>query len=79
MPSVRWRHVRLVKHLPEGMGGLHHVAREASFKAKASEQSLTGIGGRRVIVVAGERRIRDPRWAGSGYVDAERRPRNHSR
>ena len=55
------------------MGGLRYVAREASFEAKASEQSPTGVGGRRVVVVAGERRIRGNRWAGSGYADAEHR------
>jgi hypothetical protein len=61
--------------------GLYHVAHEASFEAKASEESRPGVGSRRVIVVAGERRIRGDHWAGSGYADAEHRsePRNHSR
>ena len=34
-----------------------HVAREASFEAKAREQSPAGVGGRRVVVFAGERGI----------------------
>ena len=42
------------------------ISRES--KTKASKQSPAGVRGRRIIVVAGERRIRGPRWAGSGYA-----------
>jgi hypothetical protein len=40
------------------VGGLYYGAREASFEAKASEDSLTGIGGRRGVFVAGGQCIR---------------------
>jgi hypothetical protein len=40
-----------------GVGGLYHGAREASVEAKASEDSLTGIGDGRGIVVTGGRSI----------------------
>jgi hypothetical protein len=68
-------------NISEGTEGSHHVARKASFKAKASEQSPAGIGGGWVIVVAGERRIRGTRRTGSGYANAKHRrdSRNHSR
>jgi hypothetical protein len=39
----------------EVVGGLYYGAREATFEAKASEDSLTGIGGRRDVFVAGRR------------------------
>jgi hypothetical protein len=66
--------------LLEGMGGRYYGAREASFEAKASEESRTGVGSR-WVVVAGGRRIRGNRWAGCGYTDAEdsTESRNHSR
>jgi hypothetical protein len=41
-----------------GVGGLYHGAREASVKAKASEDSLAGFGGGRGIVVPGGRSVR---------------------
>jgi len=52
------------------MGGLHHVAREASFEAKESDESRNGIGGR-WGAVAGERRIRGSRWSARRYSDGE--------
>jgi hypothetical protein len=52
-------------------GGPHHVANEARFEAEASGMRITGVGGRWVVVVAGERRIRCARWADSGYADAK--------
>jgi hypothetical protein len=63
------------------MGGLHHVAREASIEAEASGMRSTVVGGRRVVVVAGERRIRGNRGTGSGYADTEHwsESRNNSR
>ena len=63
------------------MGELHHVAREESFKAEASSMCRAVVGGRRVVVVAGERRIRGNRGARSGYADADHRrePRNNFR
>jgi hypothetical protein len=50
------------------------VAREAS---EAQKQSSAGVGGRRFVVHAGQRRIR---WAGGEYADAGHwsEPRNHS-
>jgi hypothetical protein len=45
------------EHLLGGTGGLHNGAREASFEAKASEDSLTGMGGRRYVLGDGGRRI----------------------
>jgi len=42
------------------MGDLHHVAREASFEAKESDESRNAIGSR-WGVVAGGRRIQDSR------------------
>jgi hypothetical protein len=64
--------------LAESVGGICHVARETSIEAKASEQSPTSVGGRRFVVLAGERCIQR---AGSEYADAKlsREPRNHSR
>jgi hypothetical protein len=64
--------------LAESVGGICHVARETSIEAKASEQSPTSVGGRRFVVLAGERCIR---WAGCEYADPEHwsEPRNHSR
>ena len=63
------------------MGELHHVARETIFKAEESSMRRAVVGGRRVVVVAGERRIRGNRGARSGYADAEHRrePRNNFR
>jgi hypothetical protein len=57
--------------LPEGMGGLHHVTRETSFKTEASSMRRAVVGSRRFVVVAGERRIRGNRRARSKYADAE--------
>jgi hypothetical protein len=53
VPSV-W----LVESLREGMGGLNHVERQASFEAEAPSVRSTVVGGCRVVIVAGERRIR---------------------
>ena len=63
------------------MGGLHHVAREASFEAKKWGVRRAFVGGCRIVVVAGERRIRSDRGARSGYADAEHpsEPRNNFR
>jgi hypothetical protein len=79
LPSVRYLYDRVIEHFPEGMGG-DYVAREASSEAKASGMRCPVVGGRRVIVIAGERRIRGHQWARSGYADAEHRSksRNHS-
>ena len=57
--------------LPEGIGGLRHVTREASFKAEESSMRRAAVGSRRVVLVAGERRTCCNRWADSA--------RNHSR
>ena len=72
---------RLVERLREGMGGLNHVEREASFEAKKSGVRGAVVGGRRVVVVAGERGIRGNRVARAGYPDVEHRsePRNNFR
>jgi hypothetical protein len=51
-------------------GDLHHVAREASFEAKESDESRNGIGSR-WGVVAGGRRIQDSRWSAGRYSDGE--------
>jgi len=61
------------------MGGLYDVARETTFEAKPSGMRSTVVGGRRVVVVAGERRIGGNRWA--GYDDTEHwgESGNHSR
>jgi hypothetical protein len=52
------------------MGGLHHVAREASFEAKESDESRNGIGSR-WGAVAGGRRGRSGRWSAGRYSDGE--------
>ncbi len=44
--------------LVEFYGRLYHVAREASFEAKAQGQSRTSVGCRWVVIVAGERSLR---------------------
>jgi hypothetical protein len=69
------------EHLPEGMGGLHRVKREANFETKASGVRSTLVGGSRVVVVAGERRTRRNRGTDTGYTDAKHRSesRKHSR
>ena len=66
--------------LVEFCGRLYHVAREASFEAKAQGQSRNGVGGRWVVVVGCERSIRSNQWVGGGYADAEHRSEspNHS-
>jgi hypothetical protein len=53
-----------------GMGG-HHAPGKETLEAEASGMRGTVVGGRRVVVVAGERLTRGNRWAGSA--------RNHSR
>jgi DNA invertase Pin-like site-specific DNA recombinase len=50
--------------------GGHHAPSEETLEAEASGMRSTLVGGRRVVVVAGERRNRGNRWAGSA--------RNHS-
>jgi hypothetical protein len=52
------------------MGGLHHVAREASFEAKESDESRNSIGCHRGSV-AGGRRVRDSRWSVGRYTDGQ--------
>ena len=52
------------------MGGLHHVARKASFEAKESGESRDGIGSRWGLV-AGGWRIRGSRWSAGRYSDGE--------
>jgi hypothetical protein len=63
------------------MGGLYRVKREANFETKASGVCSTLVGGSRVVIVAGERRTRGNRGAGSGFTDAKHRSesRHHSR
>jgi hypothetical protein len=53
-----------------GMGG-HHAPSKETLEAEASGMRSTVVGGRRVVVVAGERRTCCNRWADSA--------RNHSR
>ena len=53
-------------------GGVSYGACEASFEAKASEESRTDVGTRRVVVIAGGRSIRGNRWAGCGYANEDR-------
>jgi hypothetical protein len=60
------------------MGGLHDVAREASFEAKKSDESRNGIGSRWGVVACG-RRIRGSRWSGRRYTDGEHGTGNYSR
>src|SRR6476619_2325383 len=62
------------------MGG-YHAANEEAPEAKATGMRRTVIERRRVIVVAGKRRIRGNRSARSGYADAEHHSeqRNHFR
>ena len=69
------------EYLPEGMGGLHRVKREANFETKASGVRNTLVGGGRLVIVAGERRTRGNRGTSSGYTDAKHRSesRHHSR
>jgi hypothetical protein len=64
----------------EGMGG-YHAANEEVPKSKAAGMRRAVIERRRVVVVAGERRIRGNRGARSGYADAEHHSeqRNHFR
>jgi hypothetical protein len=53
------------------MRGLHHVAWQAKFEAKGSDESRNGIGSR-WGVVAGGRRVWSGRWsAGGRYSDGE--------
>jgi hypothetical protein len=47
-----------------------HVAREASFEAKESDESRSGIGSR-WRVVAGGQRVRSGRWSAERYSDGE--------
>ena len=85
-PQDRGRAVRLLRdslnvrkyRLVEFYGRLYHVAREASFEAKAQGQSRTGVGRRWVVVVAGERSIRSNQSVDGGYADAEHRSESPS-
>jgi hypothetical protein len=52
------------------VGGLYYGAREASFEAKASEDGLAGVGGRRRVFVTGGQCIRGNYRSGNGYVIA---------
>jgi hypothetical protein len=58
------------------MGGLHDVAREASFEAKESDESRNGIGSRWGVVAGG--RIRGSRWSARRYADGEHGTGNYS-
>jgi hypothetical protein len=62
------------------MGG-HHATNEKTLEAEASGMRSTVVGSRRIVVIAGERRLCSNRSARSGYADAEHRskPRNHVR
>jgi len=53
------------------MRGLHHVAWQAKFEAKGSDESGNGIGSR-WGVVAGGRRVRSGRWSAGRHSDSER-------
>ena len=77
MPSLPWL---LTRSDLQGMGG-HHAPREEILEAEASSMRCAVVGGRRVVVVAGERRISGNRGARSGYPDAEHlgQSRNHCR
>jgi hypothetical protein len=50
---------------------LHHVAWQASFKAKGSDESHNGIGSCWGVVVDG-RRVRGSRWSARRYTDGKR-------
>jgi hypothetical protein len=50
------------------MGGLRHVAWQAKFEAKGSDENRNVIGGR-WGVVAGGRRVRSSRWSAGRYSD----------
>ena len=50
-------------------GGLDYATSEASFEAKAPDQSRTGVGGRRVVFIANGGGICNDRWSGSRYAD----------
>jgi len=52
------------------MGGLDHVAWQAKFEAKGSNESRNGIGSR-WGVVAGGWRVRSGRWSAGRYSDGE--------
>ena len=52
------------------MGSLHHVARQAKFQAKESDESRNGVGSR-WGVVAGGRRVQSSRWSAERYSDGE--------
>jgi hypothetical protein len=52
------------------MGG-HHAPREEILEAEASSMRCAVVGSRRIVVVAGDRRIGGTQWAGNGYADAE--------
>ena len=60
------------------VGEYLHVAREANFQAKASNQSRAGFGGSWIVVDAGERSIPGKPNAVGRYDDApsQRKPRN---
>ena len=52
------------------MGGLRHVAREESFKAKRAKEGRNSIGSRGDVGASG-RRGRGCRWSGRRYTDGE--------
>src|SRR6185295_2488263 len=70
----------VLRALPEGTEGIDYASWEACFEAKAHEGSVTDVGSRWALFVAGGRRIRRNRWASSRYTLAEHRTesRNHS-
>ena len=70
--SVRrshWTPKNLLQGMEERHGGLDYATCEASFEAKAPDQSRTGVGGRGVVFIANRGRIFNDRRSGSGYAD----------
>src|SRR6516162_10400690 len=60
------------------MGGLHHVARQASFETKEKDESRNGIRGRWGVVADG-RHVRGSGWSEGRYAEREYGAGNYSR
>jgi hypothetical protein len=81
--AIGTRKVLPLRHIDRtfgGVGGLYYGAREASFEAKASEDSLACIGDRRGVFVAGRQCSRGNWRSGNRYpvVGHCSASRNHS-
>src|SRR6516162_10220526 len=82
MPLQSVRRVSGTMRIAIRHGGHKYATCEATFEAKAADESRAGAGGRRVVFIANRGRIRSDRRAAGGYADDAQQcteSRNHAR